>query len=498
MASFNLVRNSKVFFTTNVAAATGIINTGATMTTSNTFEIQVLDGFSFSQGTTQSTVQLSEAGNTPVRGQRAFNTALNPVDFSFSTYIRPYNSAGTITAEETVLWNALLSSAAMDSTGVAIVTPTTLSRATTVTNVATLTCAATNLTAGGIALNDFVNVGGCAGANATEWNQAVQVTAITPSATAATSITLTYLNAPATSATTAATTITAVKLYKGAVVPMAANSTFNSAYTLATSATSNKNQLQPFGMYFLVDNLLYAVDNCALESVAIDFSLANIATAVWTGKATALRLLNSGTNVVAVTYATPTSSAVFSNTTGTAVATGTAAAKNTLANYITNKLSTMSLVSGINGTSGTTYSIALTGGNITYANNLTYVTPAILGIVNAPVQYFTGTRSITGNVTAYLKAGTGITGSAQLLSDILTANAAETKFALQIEVGGAANATRVEFDMNGCLLQVPSIATGDPMTTTINFTAQGYDSIISNNIYDLGQTNDIAIRYFSA
>ena len=95
-STFNLVRNSRVFFTTNVSASTGVIpeHTGTACSTSNTFELQVLDGFSFSQGTQQSVIQISEAGATPVRGQRAFNTQLDPVDFSFSMYVRPFLDTG--------------------------------------------------------------------------------------------------------------------------------------------------------------------------------------------------------------------------------------------------------------------------------------------------------------------------------------------------------------------------------------------------------------------
>jgi lipoate synthase len=42
MATFNLVRNSRVFFTTNVAAGTGLV-AGSGFTTANTQEIQVMD-----------------------------------------------------------------------------------------------------------------------------------------------------------------------------------------------------------------------------------------------------------------------------------------------------------------------------------------------------------------------------------------------------------------------------------------------------------------------
>ena len=132
----NLIRNSRVFFTTNVDSA-GNVRLGYTpsgiklsdssngFTTSNTFEIQVLEGLTFTQNTTSDTVTLSETGDAPNRGQRSFNTALEPVDFSFSTYVRPYKksggtggaypSGGLVTCEERFLWNAFASSAAIPS-----------------------------------------------------------------------------------------------------------------------------------------------------------------------------------------------------------------------------------------------------------------------------------------------------------------------------------------------------------------------------------------------
>ena len=84
--ALNLVRNSRVFFTSNVDSSTGVVATTG-FTAANTYEIQVLDGFTFSQNTNADTVTISEAGVAPVRGQRAFNTSLAPVDFSFSNYL---------------------------------------------------------------------------------------------------------------------------------------------------------------------------------------------------------------------------------------------------------------------------------------------------------------------------------------------------------------------------------------------------------------------------
>lgn len=126
--ALNLIRNSRVFFTTNVNSAGTVLTTGLTKT--NTFEIQVQDGFSFSQNTTQETINLNEGGATPIRGQRSFNTTLEPVDWSFTTYIRPKFEEGSVInaaadaddfigAEESVLWNALAGTGAIGQAGAA-------------------------------------------------------------------------------------------------------------------------------------------------------------------------------------------------------------------------------------------------------------------------------------------------------------------------------------------------------------------------------------------
>ena len=109
--ALNLIRNSRVFFTTNLDSSNRVAASGFTDT--NTFELQVQDGFSFSQNTGTETVTLNEAGATPIRGQRSFNTSLEPVDWNFATYIRPKFEEGAtvnaspdsddyVTAEESV------------------------------------------------------------------------------------------------------------------------------------------------------------------------------------------------------------------------------------------------------------------------------------------------------------------------------------------------------------------------------------------------------------
>jgi hypothetical protein len=172
--------------------------------------------------------------------------------------------------------------------------------------------------------------------------------------------------------------------------------------------------------------------------------------------------------------------------------TGTAKGKNTTAPYIANKLSTLTVVSGIGGT-GTSYNVALTGGSLTIANNLTYLTPANLGVVNKPVTYFTGTRAVSGSINAYLRAGASNT--AGLIADMLAGSSTDVdpEFALQIEIGGATSATRVELEMPAAVLTIPSVSTEQVVSTTINFTAQGS----AGSAFDVAAANELEVRYYT-
>lgn len=68
---------------------------------SSVWEIPLLDGFSFSQANNSTEVVLAEmedSSGVSKRGRRVFNDSLAPVEWSFSTYARPFKSAGTNTA----------------------------------------------------------------------------------------------------------------------------------------------------------------------------------------------------------------------------------------------------------------------------------------------------------------------------------------------------------------------------------------------------------------
>jgi len=256
-------------------------------------------------------------------------------------------------------------------------------------------------------------------------------------------------------------------------------------YAKLVADYSQVHQLQKFGVIIVLDSSSFIIDNCALDSATVDFGLDAIATIAWAGKGTKLRQLPG-----------LTASAGTTVTFGTGLS-GTAKGKNYLAPYIANKLSTLSVKGGING-SGTVYTVALTGGQMVISNNITYLTPANLGIVNQPITYFTGTRSVTGTLNAYLRTGTVAVpnSTATLLSDMLTQSLTDVNPAYEmiVSVGGGSNPIRIELDVSAAVLTIPSIATEQVISTSINFTGQGYTT---SNAFDISQSNEIEIRYYT-
>ena len=472
-ATFNLVRNSRVFYTTNVNATSGIV-AATGFTTTNTFELQVLDGFTFGQTSNADTITISEAGATPTRGQRSFNTSLGQADFSFSTYLRPFKgvSVGSkVQCEESVLWNSLLGSVAIGAANAIGVDYTAALTTPTAVGYTGGTLTVTGAT-GDLVVGETLMMTGHATA---DHNTAIRITAVT----AGTSWEGQWVSNPATPSTTAAD-------YDNVILRRTAWNEQGTAYAEVTTALSNKNQLVKFGMIMVVDSITYIIDNCCLNQADIQFSLDGIAMVAWTGMGTALRQ-----TATTAAFATTTPFGI------TGGLTGNYAYKNTAADFITNKLSTVTLKAGIKG-SGTAYNLALTGGQVTINNNVTYVTPANLGVVNQPVGYYTGTRAISGNITAYLRTGT--TNTAGLLNTLLAASSTaagiEPQYQLMLFIGGASASTRVELELPMAFVQIPTIDAQAVLSTTINFTAEGH--INDGSGIDIENTNELEVRYFRA
>jgi hypothetical protein len=95
MGALNLQRNSEVFFST-VDLLNG--SAASNMTPVNTWKVEVLAGFAVTASSATQDITSMESGTSPDRSQQRFNTAINPVDWNFQTYMRP---TGAITPNAT-------------------------------------------------------------------------------------------------------------------------------------------------------------------------------------------------------------------------------------------------------------------------------------------------------------------------------------------------------------------------------------------------------------
>ncbi|CAD5204405.1 major tail protein [Klebsiella phage vB_KaS-Benoit] len=105
--SVQLLRNTRIFVST--------VTTGFTKT--NTQEILVQDDISWGQDSNSTDITLNEAGPKPTRGSQRFNDSLNAAEWSFSTYILPYDDAGKQILPDHLLWHGLSTGGALNLAG---------------------------------------------------------------------------------------------------------------------------------------------------------------------------------------------------------------------------------------------------------------------------------------------------------------------------------------------------------------------------------------------
>lgn len=377
MATFSLVRDTKLYVSTaqEVSAMSG----------TNTWAVPVLAGYSFTAETDVQSVTVSEAGvGSVARGQQAFTNAIQPVNWSITTYLRPrWLGSPDLVADavERVLWEGL------------------------------------------------------AGPKDT--------------------------NPITTAANGTATTRGAAGLGMG-----------------VDFTSSNVNELLPLSLVFKVGGIWYHIDGALVNQAEIDFSIDSIAQIAWSGFGTELKEITD---------------ADLTTVNGWAAGTDYFEAPSTYA-CIRNKLSTVEVVNNASG--GSTYTIALTGGSLSINNNIEFLTPEILGVVNRPCGGFTGTREVSGNVTAYLKQGA--TATAGLLNDLSTDLSTVTQdFDVKIHAGNGTNTAthvpQVEFHMPHTHLNIPTVNVEDVLSVDIGFTALPTDGA---GEFDLEFNNELDVTYF--
>ena len=387
------------------------------------WEVPVLDGFSFSQATNSTEITLNEmesTGGVSRRGRRAFNDSLAPGEWSFSTYVRPFKSSTTGTgkadsaaevhAVEEVLWALFAGAKNYDAT-------------------------AFDYDTGG------TNV----------------------------------------------------------ITPGTSSSTIN-------LGSSNSSTLGTANVYFVLgsDNRkVMKLKDVTVNEASVDFDIDGIATINWSGSASEVLDFTGSTHEdnTAPVHSDTTNDGgtiaigdvwldandsyrlyVLTNVTNGSEARTAYRDEAVLAtnNFIRNRLTVLSVTPTTRDPDSdsvneleTNYSLTLTGGNVTFTNNISYITPEELGIVNVPIGHVTGTRSVSGSFTCYLTEDTSATNaSADFFDDLRgITNVVTNSFALVFKIGGASGTPRLELNMPTCHLEIPTHSVEDVISLETNFMA---------------------------
>ena len=364
----------------------------AAATKSTYFELPVLDGFSFTQATNATEITLNQAQSTSgvsLRARQMFNDSYAPAEWSFSTYMAPYTSAG-----------------------------------------------GTKATNGRGSATDGAHC---------EVSEAMWAMFFDQTCNGALTSDTTDLSISPGNSNKA--TIGVFDLY---FVMGAASVAYSSG--------------KPASGYSDGSQKIYKIADCSVNEFSFDFDIDGIATVNWSGMG----------KIITEESALDLSSSTALVTEGVTNTTG----------FIRNRVSDLTLSGDVSGSS-VTYVTSLTGGNITGSNNLTYLTPETIGVINQPLGHVTGTRSIGGNVTCYLDNDSN--GSAELFEDAIEATTDITNsFSFAFDIGAGA-APYLNLTMPTCHIETPQIMIDDVISLETNFHA--LPSAISN-------TNEISVFNF--
>jgi len=242
---------------------------------------------------------------------------------------------------------------------------------------------------------------------------------------------------------------------------------------------SNTSTLGTANIYFVLGKTgetatTYKIANCCMNEASIDFDIDGIATIAWSGMGT---IITEASAPTATRYEAITSTTNF--------------IRNRLTQLVMTTADDHLLSSGESAdgdSDAETYNMTLTGGNITISNNMTFLTPETLGVVNQPLGHVTGTRTVGGSFTCYLNSATD--SSMDLFERIIEdTDTITNKFDLNFKVGGASATPRIEFNMAACHLEVPTHSIDDVISLEVNFHALGTD---------ISSTNELGIKYIGA
>jgi len=471
--AINLARGTRLFVST---VKTGNNNT-------NTWEVPVLNGYSFSQTTQEETIGLSESGCTVARGQRSYNTALDPVDVTFSTYIKPYKDGNSDSnAVERVLWEAFVGNQVPDAPLQNVIpgTPSMeidflgsnvpsltelylffqLDNTTYLINNVQLNTATIDFDIAAIATIEWAGLGNTMEeVDTTAWMAGTD-----------------YMAEPA-GVEFIRNKLSLIELFKNAKISTAGYQGVNYGGLLVPGDSHDYDGINTYTASVAVDGS--APTSLTIDSTTIGATVADVLTELntqLTGLATTS--IDSSGNLV-----------IISDTTGAASSIMTVDGVAPLGIFEKLNFTEYRCVDpAIPGYDpGKQYFIPITGGSLVLDNTIEALVPEELGKVNLSVGSFVGTRNFTGTLTAYLNNCDSATGG--LLNDLL-ADTTNTSNQFYMDIGlGACNSTpKVHFLIPYAKVGIPTVNVEDVISTEITFVAQGSD---------ITQNNELTIEYYA-
>ena len=529
------------YTSTPTIAFSGGGGTGAAAVTgAGIFEIPVLDGFSMSQSTNTTEVTLNEAADSAGvsrRGRQLFTDSYAPAEWSFASYIRPFKASGTVTgggvdnanskhhAVEEVLWammagnggyiapvasgqQQLWPQAIDNTTGAYSIVDFEDSNTVEVgtfdlyfnlgessTEVKTTALPshtdASKISAGEtVPANLLMTILALGTTSQAQWNTIFGSTGqtytkgqsvTTPGTTSTFPTNTTGALAPKQGASNGRvwlSNVTGIQPGDTVDIALAGGGTINGLEVLSVNPANAGGLDQEFvqlttspaavplgSTVTFSRRITYKVEGCCVNEASVDFDIDGIATINW-----------SGLGKIITESGTPTAT-IYEGTTSTS-------------NFIRNRLTTLAITAAdettFPGTGSGVYDTVITSGNITISNNLTFLAPETVGIVNQPLQHVTGTRSVSGSFTCYLNNEAG--SSAELFEKIIeNTNIVTNSFDLEFKVGGTvSNTPRAYFKMPTCHLEVPTHSLDDVIALEVNFHA--LPSSVTN-------TNELTLTY---
>ena len=517
-ATLQLSRDTHVYI--GLGDAAGTEGTAGYRPNAVLWKLPVLDGFSFSQATATTEVTLNEmqdSSGASNRGRALFTNALEPAEWSFSTYARPvFDTSGTAqTAVEEVLWAMFFGAKTWDATNKEWDQPGSTNIVVTGrgnTNATVMTLGSQDSDRAELGTFDLYFVlGGCApGADEEYYSEANGQTIYKLAGCVANSAGVDFDIDGITTLNWSGFGATVQQLDASETVDFKTNSTGTLGRDGAASTTNFlRNRIASLSVVPVTQNIDGATTGFALGAI----QTYTVSTAALTGTAVAgsytvgsvgvtdsgsgsgaeftVKVAASGTYTVNMTQAG--SGYAASDTITIDAATGLFGSTGTAVNAGTgNIVITVSTVAAAGDDFQASYDLVLTGGSINMENNITFLTPEELCRVNTPIGHITGSRTISGSFTCYLNDDSSGANnkSAAFFKDLAAAtHKTRNEFVLGLTIGDvstASSALGMKFEFPTAHIDIPTHQIEDVISLETNF--HGLPSSIS-------EADEVTITY---